>query len=143
MLSNLKSRVFLDANVIFSGLYSSRGAPGVILKHLIEGDIRVVVSQQVLEEVIRTMKEKLPEALPILKKFLVNTPLEIVEDPSPGEISRWAKKIHPDDAAILAAAISAKPDYFVTGDNHFLGNPALIKEAGLNILAPAHFVRLL
>jgi putative PIN family toxin of toxin-antitoxin system len=143
MQLNLKPRVFLDANVIFSGLYSSRGAPGIILKHFIEGHISVVISQQVLEEVIRTIKEKLPEALPILKKFMVNTPLEIVADPSPGEIGRWTNEIHPAGAAILAAAIGAKPDYFVTGDNHFLGNPALVKEAGLNILTPAQFVKFL
>lgn len=136
-------RVFLDTNVIFSGLYSSQGTPGAILKHFVEGHISVVVSQQVLEEVIRTMKEKLPEALPALKRFLVNAPPEVGADPSPEAIQRWTKEIHPADAAILAAAIAAKPDYFVTGDNHFLENQTVMEKAGLNIVTPAQFLKLL
>lgn len=138
-----KLRIFLDTNVIFSSLYSSQGAPGVILKYFIEGRISIVVSQQVLEEVIRTIKEKLPEALPALKSLLVNAPPEVGADPSPEAIQCWAKEIHPADAAILAAAITAKPDYFVTGDNDFLGNHTVMEKAGINIITPAQFLKLL
>jgi len=138
----LKPRVFLDTNVIFSGLYSSHGAPGAILEHFVEGRIGVVVSQQVLEEVIRTIKEKLPEALPALKTLLINAPPEVGADPSPEAIQHWAKEIHPADAAILAAAIAAKPDYFITGDNHFLENKTIVEESGLNIVTPAQFLKL-
>ncbi len=136
-------RVFLDTNVIFSGLYSSQGAPGAILRHFIEGHIRVVVSQQVLEEVIRTIKEKLPEALPALKRLLVNAPPEVGADPSSEAIQHWTKELHPADAAILAAAIAAKPDYFITGDNHFLENQTIKEKAGLNIVTPAQFLNIL
>lgn len=136
-------RVFLDTNVIFSGLYSSQGAPGAILRHFVEGHIRVVVSQQVLEEVIRTIKEKLPEALSALKRLLVNAPPEVEADPSPEAIQRWTKELHPADAVILAAAIAAKPDYFITGDNHFLENQVIKENAGLNIVTPARFLKLL
>jgi putative PIN family toxin of toxin-antitoxin system len=139
----LKPRVFLDTNVIFSGLYSSQGAPGVILKYFIEGRIRVVVSQQVLEEVIRTIKEKLPEALPALNKFLVNSSPEVGADPLPEAIQHWTKEIHPGDAAILAAAVAVNPDYFITGDNHFLENHNIIEKSGLNIVTPAQFLKLL
>jgi putative PIN family toxin of toxin-antitoxin system len=138
-----KPRIFLDTNVIFSGLYSSQGAPGAILKHFIEGRINIVVSQQVLEEVIRIIKEKLPEALPALKRFLVNSPLEVGADPSPEAIHLWAKEIHLGDAAVLSAAIIAKPDYFITGDNDFLGNHIIKDKAGINILTPAQFLKLL
>ncbi|MDD4984944.1 MAG: putative toxin-antitoxin system toxin component, PIN family [Dehalococcoidales bacterium] len=138
-----KLRVFLDTNVIFSGLYSSQGAPGAILKYFVEGRISIVVSQQVLEEVIRTIKEKLPEALPALKRLLVNAPPEVGADPSPEAIQRWAREIHPADAAILAAAITAKADYFITGDNHFLENQAIKEKAGLNIVTPSQFMKLL
>ncbi len=138
-----KLRVFLDANVIFSGLYSSHGAPGAILELFIKGRINVVISQQVLEEVIRTIKEKLPGALPALKRLLVNAPPEVTADPSSEAIQYWANEINPADAAILAAAIAAKPDYFISGDNHFLANPAILEKAGLNIVAPAQFLKLL
>ncbi|MBN1191077.1 MAG: putative toxin-antitoxin system toxin component, PIN family [Dehalococcoidales bacterium] len=135
-------RVFLDTNVIFSGLYSSQGAPGAILKYFVEGRISLVVSQQVLEEVIRTIKEKLPEALPALKRLLVNAPPEVGADPSSEAIQHWTKELHSANAAILAAAIAAKPDYFVTGDNHFLENQAIKKNAGLNIVTPTQFLKL-
>jgi putative PIN family toxin of toxin-antitoxin system len=136
-------RVFLDTNVIFSGLYSPGGAPGIILKYFAAGRIGVVVSRQVLEEVVRTIKEKLPEALPALKRFLVNAPPEVWADPSIESIQHWSKEIHPADAAILAAAIAAKPDYFVTGDSHFLDNQAIRSRSGLNIVSPAQFLKLL
>ena len=142
-MSKPELRVFLDTNVIFSGLYSFQGAPGTILKHFVEGHISVVVSQQVLEEVVRTIKEKMPEALPALKRFLVNAPPEVVADPSPEAQQRWAKEIHTADAAILAAAIAAKPDYFITGDNHFFENRTIIEKSGLNIITPAQFLKLL
>ncbi len=138
----LKPRVFLDTNVIFSGIYSSQGSPGAILKHFVEGRISVVVSQQVLDEVIRTIKEKLPEALPALKRLLVNAPPEVVVAPSPEAIQCWTNEIHPADAIILATTIAVKPDYFITGDSHFLENQAIRDRSGLDIITSAQFLKL-
>ena len=135
-----KPRVFLDSNVVFSGLYSARGAPAVILDRFIEGRLMVVVSQQVLDEVIRTIKEKLPEALPALRKLLLNTPPEIRKDPTPEEITRWSGLLDAGDATILAAAVAAQPDYFVTGDRHFTENPEIAEKADLHIVTPAQFI---
>ena len=138
-----KPRVFLDSNVIFSGLYSPEGAPGIILEHFVKGRMNVVVSQQVLEEVIRTIKEKLPDALPALRRLLVSVLPEVVADPEPGEIKRRAGKMPVADTAILAAAVSAHPDYLVTGDNHFIENPGIAEETGLHIVTPAQFLTFL
>ena len=139
-MSKPKPRVFLDSNVVFSGLYSPDGAPGVILEHFVKGNLRVVVSQQVLEEVIRTIKEKLPDVLTALRGLLVNTPPEVVADPKLPYIERWTEKLHLGDAAILAAAIVAQPDYFITGDRHFLDNQEIAENAGLKIVTPAQFL---
>lgn len=143
MVRSHKPRVFLDSNVIFSGLYSPEGAPGIILEHFVKGSIRVVVSQQVLEEVVRTVRAKLPDALPTLKRLLVSMPPEVMADPGREEIERWMEKLPLGDAAILAAAIGAQPDYFITGDKHFTQSPAIGEEAGLRIVTPAHFLELL
>ncbi|MDP2718479.1 MAG: putative toxin-antitoxin system toxin component, PIN family [Dehalococcoidia bacterium] len=139
-MSKHKLRVFLDTNVIFSGLYSPEGAPGIILGHFVKASISVIVSQQVLEEVVRTVKEKLPEALPALRKLLVNTPPEVVTDPKLQYIERWAMKLNPGDAAILSAALSAQPDYFITGNRHFIDNQDIAEEAELRIVTPAQFL---
>ena len=138
-----RPRVFLDSNVIFSGLYSPEGAPGIILERFVKGSIRVVVSQQVLEEVIRTIKAKLPSALPSLRRLLVSTPPEVVADPQRRELERWMNKLPLGDAVILAAAIGAQPDYFITGDKHFTESPSIAEEAGLRIVTPAQFLGLL
>lgn len=135
-----KLRVFLDSNVIFLGIYSSRGAPAVILERFVEGRLMIVVSQQVLDEVIRTIKEKLPGALPALRKLLVNAPSEIRKDPIPEEVKRWSGLLDIGDAAILAAAVAAQPDYFVTGDRRFVENPEIAEKAGLQIVTPAQFI---
>lgn len=103
----------------------------------------MVVSQQVLEEVIRTVKEKLPDSLLALRRLLVNTPPEVAADPELPDIKRWTKKLHPGDAAILAAAIAAQPDYLITGDRHFMENPDIIKETGLAIVMPAQFLKIM
>ena len=138
-----RPRVFLDSNVIFSGLYSSEGAPGMIMERFIEGELRVVISQQVLEEVVRTIKEKLPEALATLQRLLVSIPPEITKDPAPEEVARWAKVIHPEDAGILAAAVAAQPNYLITGDRHFFDNPSISDKSGLRIVTPAQFLNCL
>lgn len=135
-----KPRVFLDSNVIISGLYSPQGAPGKIMESFIRGNLNILVSQQVIEEVIRTVKEKLPEALPALRKLLVTMPPEVVADPKPEEILPWTKRLHYADAAILASAIAAHPDHLVTGDNHFLEDPDIAKESGLSIITPSQLL---
>ena len=141
MLPKPRLRVFLDSNVIFSGMHSSQGAPGIILEHFIEGRLRVVISQQVLGEVVHTIKEKLPEALPALRRLLVNIPPEIREGPTPEEVAHWAEVINIEDASILAAAIIAQPDYLITGDKHFFENPDIAEKSRLHIVTPAQFVR--
>lgn len=142
MASKPKPRVFLDSNVVFSGLYFPDGAPGSILEHFVNGELRVVVSQQVLEEVIRTVKEKLPDVLSALRSLLVNTPPEVVSDPKLPDVERWTKKLQFGDAAILAAAVAAQPDYFITGDKHFLDNPEIVNNTGLRVVTPAQFMEM-
>ena len=143
MVPKRKPRVFLDSNVIFSGLYSPRGSPALILERFIAGDISVVVSQQVLEEVVRTIRKKLPESLPVLKRLLISTPPEVTPDPPLEAIKRRNKKLSIADAAILEAAITARPDYFITGDNHFLGPPRPVEDTYLHIVTPAEFLKIL
>jgi putative PIN family toxin of toxin-antitoxin system len=143
MAEKRKPRVFLGTNVIISGLYSPHKSPGRILEYFIQGRIQVIISQQVLEELVRVIQIKLPEALPALNRFLMSSPPEIVEDPSPSEIEQLASLVHPEDAAILAASISAHLDYIVTGDNHFLIHPDILLATSFSILSPGQFVEMM
>lgn len=137
-----KLRVFLDTNVIFSAVYSSKGAPNAILEAYVEGKIEIVISRQVLEETILNIQRKKPDLLPNLYFFLQQAPFEIQPDPSVENVARWAKVINPPDAPILAAAIAAGPDFLVTGNTqHF--TPEVAKKAKLRILTPAQFIQVL
>jgi predicted nucleic acid-binding protein len=133
-------RVFLDSNVIISGIYSPIGAPYQILRlHSLEG-LRIVVCLLVINEVIRNLKAKKPEGLPVLYRLLYNSPPEIVANPGAGDINIWKDYLDNEDAIILAAAIGAKADYFVSGDRHFHTAGLKSQKLNLKVLTPAEFV---
>jgi len=136
-----KLDVFLDSNVIISGLYSSKGAPGAIMKYFITCELMVVISQKVLEEVVFNINKKILEILPVLRKILLNSPPKIVKNPTSKEISKWENVINRQDASILAAAAAANPDYLITGDKHFFKNPDIAKKSKLDIVTPVEFLK--
>jgi len=115
-----RPRVFLDTNVLVSALHSAGGPPAAILRLHIDDRIAIVVSQLVVEELIRAVHRKLPDALPLLRELLLNTPPEVVPDPSADEIQRSAPGVNRSDAPVLAAAVNAAADYLVSGDAAFL-----------------------
>jgi putative PIN family toxin of toxin-antitoxin system len=143
MSQKTKIRVFLDSNVIFAALYSSGEPSSTILERFLSGELTIVLSQQVLDEVIQTVKEKLPDALPIFRKFFISSLPEIVKNPSIAEISDWSQYIISQDASILAAAVAARPDFLVTTDQHFFENPEIAERSKLKIVTPAQLLVLL
>ena len=115
-----RPRVFLDTNVLVSALYSADGPPGAILRLHVDERITIVVSQLVVDELIRAIHRKLPDVLPPLRELLLNTPPEVVPDPTAGEIQTFAHGVNRSDAPLLAAAVIAGVDYLVSGDAAFL-----------------------
>lgn len=134
-------RVFLDSNILFSGLYSTEGPPGKIVDLYVRGEISVLVSTLVLEELVRTIRTKLPKALPALERLLTSVPPEVVADPSEDQVFEARRVVNVRDAPILAAAVLAAPDFFVTGDmGYFRDNPEKERYAGPPIVTPAQFI---
>jgi len=136
-----KLRAFLDSNVIFSGLYSGGGAPGLVLQRAAEGRFMTVLSRQVLDEVVSTIAEKLPGVMHALHAFLENIPLEVCPDLDHRSIEEWAGIVGEDDAPIAAAACAAEVDFLVSGDGHFLKARTASAEKGLRIVSPADILR--
>jgi putative PIN family toxin of toxin-antitoxin system len=136
-------RVFLDSNVIFPAFCSPEEPASAILELFLKGELTIVVSQQVLDEVIQTTKEKLPDALPIFRKFFISSLPEIVKNPTSAEINIWAQNISLQNASILAAAVAARPDFLITTDQHFFENPEIVEKSKLRIVTPAQFLVLL
>jgi putative PIN family toxin of toxin-antitoxin system len=131
------TRVFLDTNVLFSGMHTPDGPAGSILEHLVLGRISAVICQQVLDELVRVFNRKLPGMLFALREFLINARIEIDRDSDPEDAAQWSGLVPEEDCIILAAAVAAEPDYFVTGDRHFLGNIEVEEACGLIICSPS------
>ena len=136
-------RIFVDSNVLISGIFSPEGAPAKILYLHTSGRVTIVVSQLILTETVLTLREKKPDALSALNAFLTNSPPEIVINPSIDQVKKWTDYLHFEDAAIFAAAISSDPEYFVTGDKHFHSTLSLAEKSVLQIVTPAQLIRLL
>jgi len=134
-------RVFLDSNVLISGLISDRGAPRLLLDIL---SLRLPVLTAVtgaynIAEVERNLSVRLPDALPVFRAVLSLMSVEMIPLPGKADLRRWAGSTADKDAPVLASAFMGKADVLVTGDKrHFPkgrrpGQP-------FEILSPAEFV---
>lgn len=127
-------KVFADTNVWFSALYGSSNCEKLLRGHL-EHKISLVISQQILRELVRNIQKKIPLVIPIFERIFMSCPPEIVSDPD--KINSKIKKfIDPKDQPIFASALLAKVNVFVTGNIKDFNIKELEKLTGIKILAP-------
>jgi predicted nucleic acid-binding protein len=135
-------RIFADASVLIAGAGSRTGASRAVLVMAEIGLYRLVVSRQVLDETERNLRKKLPAALPVFAELMMAINPEVVPDSSPEEVIRWQAVIEPQDVPILAAAVAAAPDRFLTLDvKGFIEPTHVAEKSGLRIETPAEFVQ--
>ncbi|MBI4848904.1 MAG: putative toxin-antitoxin system toxin component, PIN family [Nitrospirae bacterium] len=127
----MRYRVFLDTNILLSGIFFDGNESEVL--DLVE--IELITSEDVVDELFNVVKKKL--------KYLKERNLEIalketeraLSDVTIMQRTKYMRKIqeaeslisHKKDVPVLAAVLSAKPDFFLTGDSHFFINK--IREA--------------
>jgi putative PIN family toxin of toxin-antitoxin system len=124
--------VTYDTNVYISALNFSRGKPRQLLQLAMDGVVRVAISDAIMQEVLRVMREKfhatpedLQEAQAIIarctERGVPTEALDVVGD-------------DPDDNRIVECAVASGSDCIVTGDNHLLrlGEYAGIKMTKVN-----------
>ena len=133
-------KVFLDSNVIISGLFSDKGAPRVILDILCLGlpVLTGATGEYNLIEIERNLTKKMPDVLPIYKKYLPLLNLEVIPLPSSGEINKLSGTTSDKDIPVLASALRGGVGFLVTGDKK-----DFIKLKGkypFKILTPAEFL---
>ena len=135
-------KVFLDSNVILSGLLSDKGSPRIILDILSLGlpVLSGATGQYNIMEIERNLKKKMPDVIPIYKKYLPVINLEIIPLPSSTMVNRLSKHIPAKDAPVLASAISSRADYLVTGDKKDFFKPGAKGKYGFKIISPSEFV---
>jgi predicted nucleic acid-binding protein len=133
-------RVFLDSNVILSGLFSDRGAPRIILDilSLNLSFITGITGRYNIMEIERNLKAKLPEAVPVYKEYSAKLNLHIVPVPAIEEVKKYTGVTSPKDIPVLVSAINSKSDYLITGDKKDFGK--LKGNYPFKITSPADFL---
>ena len=132
----MKARVFIDSSVLFSAVYSTSGHSSDLLVMGAEEDILAVISDFVIVETRRNIREIKPEKLARLDQLLVIVHFEIVKV-IPEDVTNAKQWIVLKDAPVLAAAKVAGVDMLVTLDKkHFLGRPELESYINAPILTP-------
>ncbi len=129
MASNPKkiNRVFLDSSVLIAAAISPKGSARDLIMKALRGELKVIVSDLVIEETQRNIKNKAPKALPALRLFLEALNPEVVS-PTKELVAKVSKTVELKDAPIVAEAISSKADYLVSFDRkHLLQYKAEIK----------------
>ncbi len=117
---NLK--IFLDTSVLFSAVLSQTGGARKLF-HLAEaGLLQLIVGPTVLREADEVVRRKAPASLPLLAQLLEAGQVETCSAPTPKQIESARNLVaYAPDARVLAEAIRAEPDWFVTHDKeHFL-----------------------
>ncbi|MBI3536838.1 MAG: PIN domain-containing protein [Chloroflexi bacterium] len=134
------SRVFLDSSVLFAALASATGASRAIILLAEIRLVKLVVIQQVFDEVERNLARKAPLAVPLFQRLVGEIEWEIVPDANADLVTACSQVIPVKDATILAAAMSVHPARFVTLDQvHFLTDSAK-NFSKLQIQTPAEFI---
>ena len=135
-------KVFLDSNVILSGLLSDKGAPRIILDvlslHLPQ--LKGMTGEYNLREIERNLVNKLPALFPVYKKYLPKLNLKIIPLPPLKEIKNFSGQIADKDTPVLASAIIAQADFLVTGDKKDFGKLKTEDKLPLKILSPSEFL---
>jgi predicted nucleic acid-binding protein len=135
-------RVFIDSNVILSGLLSERGAPRIILDLL---SLRLPfligsTGRYNLIEIERNLKNKMPSLLFLYKAYLPKLNLKVIPLPRPEDIRDFSGQIAEKDIPVLISAIRSKADFLVTGDKQHFGKMKELDKYPFHVLTPSEFI---
>jgi len=115
-------RIFLDTSVVFAAVLSPSGGARKLFLLGGAGLLQLVVGPTVLQECEEVVQRKVPVSLPTLAQLLASGSIETSAAPSKKQINSAEVFVqYTPDARVLAEAILASPDWFVTHDKeHFL-----------------------
>jgi len=130
-----RQEVFVDTNVLFSAFYGSANAEAITHAHL-AGKTKLIISQKVLEELVRNVQNKEPQAMILLRNFLQNSPPKIIKNPIKID-SKVEKFVHPKDQKIFQSAVNAKVKFFITGNTKHYNVKHLQKSYKIQVLTPS------
>jgi predicted nucleic acid-binding protein len=119
-------QVFFDADVIIAGSASPAGASHALLQI---AELRLITgwtTPQVLDEVRRNLRQKLPQVLPIFEVLWPRC-LQMSSDPDHTDLDQVAEYAHVKDRHVVAAALQIPTHWLVTfNGRHFYSPPGLV-----------------
>jgi predicted nucleic acid-binding protein len=135
-------KVFLDTSALFAGIWSVSGGAHRILKLSEVRALEAWVSPQVLRELDRALRAKVPEVVGDVAHLLDTARVWVAEPGSEAQVTVYLAPVgHPGDAQVIADAAGILPDYFVTLDRkHFLDNEDLQAALPFPIGTPSDFL---
>jgi len=108
----------LDTNIIISaGIFGGGRLSEITLR--IADDFNLVLSSAIIKELWEVVERKFPHKKPVLERFLKRLSYEISYTPTEIDTDIYPKIRDPKDYPILASAIIADVDLFITGDVDF------------------------
>jgi putative PIN family toxin of toxin-antitoxin system len=111
-------RIFLDANILISGIIFKGKEHELLIKNK---NIFFITSEDVLEETRAVIIEKFPESSELVEIFLsILNPTVIKRKDYASKLNKYSTVRDKNDRHILAAAMIGKVDYIVTGDADLL-----------------------
>jgi len=110
--------VLLDTNILISGLVFKGGNEHRILRLAEDEEITLVLPEFVIQETERVLAERFAGYEALLEVFLSNTNYILVQwDEFERMLPQYEGQVRDGkDAPILAALITSRPDFAVTGD---------------------------
>jgi len=135
-------RVFLDSNVILSGLLSDTGAPRILLDLLSIGPPFLIglTGRYNLIEMERNIKKKMPGILSVYKEYFQKLNLKIIPLPPEGELREYFGKIADKDIPVLVSALRSKVDFLVIGDKRHFGKMKDLGKYPFHVVTPSELI---
>jgi putative PIN family toxin of toxin-antitoxin system len=128
-------KVVLDTNVLISAILFG-GKPRQILEKAIRGEIRLCLSEPILEELKGVLQRSKFDYAPEMIQFILTELTAIADFVNPSEIINVVLE-DPEDNRILECAVEAKANYVISGDFRLL---KLSKYLNIEILNAATFL---
>jgi len=138
-------RIFLDSNVILSGLFFDTGPPRVILDLLSLNlpMLHAVTGRYNIIEIERNLKKKMPTVISVYKEYLPKLNLEIVPMPPIAMIKNLSGNTSDKDVPVLASAFIGKADFLVTGDKKDFAKLRIKGIYLFKIVSPSEFLEII
>ncbi|GHU81620.1 hypothetical protein FACS1894191_8570 [Clostridia bacterium] len=112
--------VMLDTNILISaGLFAGKRLSDLTIR--IADEYHVILSSRIIDELREVIRFKFPDKEPALDRFLKRLSFEIAYTPEEIDEDIYPKIRDKKDYPILASAIIADVDVFITGDKDFGG----------------------